>query len=97
VQRRVGAGEHRRLARAGVRDHVAEPDLGRPVRDERHDRERLLPEHVRVVGPRVLEPVALGEQNQLDHPAVGRIGENGDAEAQAHETSLSRYPESLDG
>ena len=31
---------------------------------------------------RVLEPVLLGELHQLDHPRVGRIGQNGDAERQ---------------
>ena len=90
VQRRVGTGEHRRLARAGVRDHVAELDRGGPVRDEREHRERFLPEHVRVVRPGVLEATLLGELDQLDHPAVRRVGKNGDAEAQSHAVSLLR-------
>jgi len=49
VKRCVGAREHRRLARARVRDHVTQLDLRRPVGDERKHRERLLPEHVGVV------------------------------------------------
>ena len=94
MQRRVGAREHSRLARAGVRDHVTELDRGRPVGDEREHRERLLPEHVRVVRPGVLEAALLRELDQLDHPAVRRIGEHGDAEAQGHagEPTPSRSP-----
>ena len=84
VQRRVGARQHGRLARARVRDHVAELDRRRPVRHDREHRERLLPEHVRVVGPGVLEALLLGELDQLDHPGVRRIWEDGDAEAQSH-------------
>ena len=84
VQRRVGAREHGRLARAGVRDHVAELDRRRPVGGEREHRDRLLPEHVRVVRPGVLEAVLLGELDQLDHPRVRRVGQDGDAEAQCH-------------
>ena len=84
VQRRVGAREHRRFARARVRDHVAELDRRGAVCDEREHRERLLPEHMRVVRPGVLEAVLLGELDQLDHPAVGRVGQHRDAEAQGH-------------
>src|SRR5205823_10818946 len=43
---------------------------------------RLLPEHVRVVRPRVLEPVALGEPDQLEEARVRRVGQDGDAEAE---------------
>ena len=47
-------------------------------------RVRVLPEDVRVVRPRVLEALPLGELHQLDHPRVRRIGQNGDAEGQSH-------------
>src|SRR5919198_1054422 len=49
-------------------------------RDESPRRVRLLPEDVRVVGPAVLEPVALGELGQLDQTRVRGVWENGDAE-----------------
>ena len=84
VQCRVGARKHGRLARARIRDHVTELDRGRPVRDEREHRERLLPEHMRVVRPGVLEPTLLRELDQLDHPAERRVGQDGDAEAHSH-------------
>jgi hypothetical protein len=62
VERRVGAGDDRRLARAGVGDHVAELQLLGRLRGERHGGERVLPQHVRVVCPAVLEPLPLGQQ-----------------------------------
>ena len=82
VERRVRAREHRRLARARVRDEVAELDLRRLPRRDREQRDRLLPEHVRVVRPRVLEAVLLCDLNQLEPAAVRRIGQDGDAEAE---------------
>ena len=89
VQRRVGARHDGRLARARVRDHVAELDpLGRG-RGQRQRRRRLLPEHVRVVGPAVLEAVRLGELDQLDQALIGRVRQNGDAEAEGHGNKLS--------
>ena len=39
-------------------------------------------EHVRVIGPAVLEAVGLGELRQLDQARIGRIGQDGDAEAE---------------
>ena len=82
LQRRVRAREHRRVARRRVRDHVAELDPRRLVGGERHHGHRLLPEHVRVVRPAVLEALRLGELHQLDQALVRRIGQDGDAEAE---------------
>ena len=84
MERRVGARHHRRLAGAGVGDHVAELDPLGGLRRQRERGRRLLPEHVRVVRPAVLEAVLLGEHEQLDQALVGRVGEDGDAEAQGH-------------
>jgi hypothetical protein len=84
VQRRVHARHDGRVARAGVRDHVAELDpLGGRGR-ERERRGRLLPQHVRVVGPAVLEAVLLAEHEQVDQALIWRVGEDGDAEAESH-------------
>ena len=49
---------------------------------EREQRDRLLPEDVRVVRPAVLEAVRLRQLHQLDEPLVGRVGQDGDAEAE---------------
>ena len=84
VQRRVGARKHGRLARAGIRDHVTELDRRRAVGDEREHRERLLPEHVRVVRPGVLEARAARRAGSARSSAVRRVGQDGDAEAQCH-------------
>ena len=82
LEGRVRAREHRRVADRRVRDHVAELDRRGLVGEERHHRHRLLPEHVRVVGPAVLEPLSLGELRQLDQALVRRVGQDGDAEAE---------------
>ena len=74
VQRRVAAREHRRLARARVRHAVAELHRRRRLRGQREQRERLLPEDVRVVRPAVLEAVRLGELEELDEAARGGSG-----------------------
>ena len=52
------------------------------VGGERKQRDRLLPEHVRVVRPRILKAVALGELNQLEPALIRRIRQNGDPEAE---------------
>src|SRR5262249_38584402 len=84
VHGRVPARGDRRVADARVRDEVPELDLLRLRSRERERRVRVLPEDVRVVGPRILETLALGELHQLDHPRVRRVGKDGDAEAQGH-------------
>ena len=89
LQRGVGAREHRRVADRRVRHHVAELDLRGLVGEERHHGHRLLPEHVRVVGPAVLEALLLRQLRQLDQALVGRVGQDGDAEAE-HGTSGGR-------
>src|SRR5439155_18933819 len=50
---------------------------------------RLVPEDVRVVRPAVFEPMALGEPEQLEHALIGRVWQNGDAEAE-HGSSAGR-------
>ena len=85
VHRRVGAREHRRLARARVRDEVAELHRRGAVGGERQQRDRLLPEDVRVVRPAVLEALLLGELEQLEEARVRRVGKDGDAEADCHD------------
>ena len=47
-------------------------------------RDRLLPEDVRVVRPAVLEALLLGELDQLEEARVRRVGQDGDAEAEGH-------------
>src|SRR5581483_780639 len=101
VQRRVRAREHRRVARRRVRDEVAELDLRGLTRCDCERRDRLLPENVRVVRPRVLESVLLGELDQLEPARPRRVGKDGDAEADhavatyrgvASEASAARIP-----
>ena len=92
VQRRIRAREHRRVAGRRIRDEVAELDRRRfPRRDCQH-RDRLLPEDVRVVGPRVPEAVRLGELDQLEPARVRRVRQDGDAEVE-HPSLLRRGPE----
>jgi hypothetical protein len=62
---------------------------------ECEQRERLLPEDVRVVGPSILEAVGLRELEELDESAGWRIGQNGDAEAQSHVCLLGRIGERI--
>jgi hypothetical protein len=90
VQSRVAAREHRGLARARIRHAVAELHRRRGLDRQGEQREGLLPEDVRVVGPPVLEAVRLGELEQLDQAGVRRIGKDGDAEAQRHGHSRDR-------
>jgi hypothetical protein len=49
---------------------------------ERERRDRVLPEHVGVVRPAVLEALPFGHLQQLDQALVGRIGQDGDAEGE---------------
>ena len=78
----VRAREHRRVADGRVRDHVAELDLRRLVGEERHHGHRLLPEHVRVVGPAVLEALVLGHLRELDQALVRGVWQDCDTEGQ---------------
>src|SRR5262249_49459618 len=82
LHRRVPARGDRWVADAGVRDEMPELDLARLRSRERQRRVGLLPEDVRVVRPRVLEAVVLCELHQLDHPLVGRVRQDRDAEAE---------------
>ncbi len=84
VQRRIRAREHGRLARPGIRDAVPELHGRRRLRGEREQRDRLLPEDMRVVRPAVVEAVRLGVCEQLEEAARRGIGKDGDAEAQSH-------------
>ena len=84
VERRVPARENRRLACSRVGHAVPELHRRRRLHGEREERERLLPQDVRVVRPAVLEAVRLRVLDQLEEAAVRRVGENGDAEAQSH-------------
>ena len=61
---------------------MPELDLARLRGRERQRRVGLLPEDVRVVRPRVLEAVLLGELHQLDHPLVRRVRQDRHAEAE---------------
>ena len=90
VQRRVRAREHRRVARRRVRHEVAELDRRGLARRDREHRDRLLPEDVRVVRPRVAEAVPLGELDQLEPARERRIRENGDAEVHSREPTAAR-------
>jgi hypothetical protein len=81
VQGGVGAREHGRVPRRGIRDEMAEPDLRRLASSDSEGRDRLLPEDVRVVRPCVLEAMALGELDELEPARPRRIREDGDAEA----------------
>jgi hypothetical protein len=65
-----------------VGSRMPEFDLARLRGRERQRGVGLLPEDVRVVGPRVLESVLLGELHQLEHPLVRRIRQNRDAKAE---------------
>src|SRR5207248_2557625 len=62
------------------RHEMPELDLRRLAAGDREHRDRLLPEDVRVVRPRVAVAVALGELDQLEPARKRRIRENGDAE-----------------
>src|SRR5262249_60596779 len=55
----------------------------------RERRVGLLPEDVRVVRPRVLEAVVLCELHQLDHPLVGRVRQDRDAEAEHYASPVA--------
>ena len=87
MERRVEACENSRIACTRVRDEVAEPHPRGRLDREREQRERVLPEHVRVVRPADLEPVVLAQLHQLHEAGGGRVGQDGDAEAEGHRVS----------
>ena len=82
MERGVGAGEQRRVARRGVRHHLPELHARGLPGEECHQRRRILPEDVRVVGPAVREAQLLGQRGELDQARGGRVGQDGDAEAE---------------
>ena len=84
VQRRVAARQDGGLARARVGHAVPELHRRGRLHGHREQREGLLPQHVRVVRPAVLEAVRLGVLEQLEKAARRGVGEDGDAEAQCH-------------
>ena len=82
VQGGERAGGHRGIAGGGVGDAGTDLDAPGIGRHQGEDRVDLLPEHVRVEEPRVLEALGFGELGQIHPPARGRIRSKTNAEAQ---------------
>lgn len=80
VESREQRGQHSPVARRRVGDHRADLDLaGRGEHLRVHD-EGLLPQQRRVEGPRVGEPVGLGQARQLDDARRRRVVLQDDSE-----------------
>ena len=92
LQRRVRARDDRRLARARVRDHVAELDASRsPARPARASGTSPATARASRRSSRTRSRAARRAANSSIEALVRRVGEDGDAEAQAH-TGITSSP-----